>query len=241
MLHAIHQNKAGRGTYVQLNWREVFKGCEDTLTSAVFGPLFHLPPEVFWQLLQSSFSQLQLPINTNTKLLGYQFWPRWDAAGTANARDVEPDLFIRTSDFDLIIEAKRYDVPQQYATQWENEVQAYFNEFGVGARPVFVLAIGGFEAGDEAPSLIGAGNSQVTVFKGRWRNLLAAARYLRTQLTAVDSWAVSNTLTDIIRGFELHGFTVTDWFATLPRQDLAPLRLQAGLCLLLTTNTAQHA
>jgi hypothetical protein len=236
MLHAIHQNKAGRGLHESLDWRALFKGCEDTLTSAVFSNLFHLPPALFWQLLNESFFKLQLPVAPDTQLLSYQFWPRWDATGTANARNVEPDIFIHTSSFDLIVEAKRHDVLQQYEEQWSNEVGSYFNEYKT-SKTVFLLAVGGFDAGDEEPELIQGGVGEAWVFKCRWRNLLGAARHMRAQLGGED-WSVGNILDDVIMGFSLHGFTVTDWFATLPREQLDKLRLGNSFDLFQAATTA---
>lgn len=79
---------------------------EDPKTSAVFENLMLLPDNVFWHLMrQSCFSNTDMPI-TSGRLLSYDFWPHWDRTGTDNTNYVEPDLFIRFEEFDVIIEAK---------------------------------------------------------------------------------------------------------------------------------------
>lgn len=229
MLHAIHQNKARRGLHEPLDWRVLFKGCEDTLTSAVFSNLFHLPESLFWHVLAQASFGLQLPIPAESiSMEGYEFWPRWGAAGTSNTRDVEPDIFIRASSFDLIVEAKRYDSQQQYEGQWKNELGGYVNEYGT-SKMVLLLAVGGLGDGDEQPVDIEIAGGHATVYKCQWRNLLETVRHMRNQSV---SWPVRNVLDDIVKGFSLHGYTVTDWFATLSRDELDKLRPGDGLALL---------
>jgi len=159
---------------------------------------------------------------------GYEFWPRWGAAGTSNTRDVEPDIFIRASSFDLIVEAKRYDSQQQYEGQWKNELGGYVNEYGT-SKMVLLLAVGGLGDGDEQPVDIEIAGGHATVYKCQWRNLLETVRHMRNQSV---SWPVRNVLDDIVKGFSLHGYTVTDWFATLSRDELDKLRPGDGLALL---------
>ena len=103
--------------------------CEDSLTSAIFNHLFHLPAELFWQILRNACYGKDLPMHAG-ELLEVKYFPKWDAAGTTNEQFVEPDLFLRFREFDLIIEAKRWDDGMQDPAQWEKELIAYANEYG---------------------------------------------------------------------------------------------------------------
>ena len=50
-----------------------------------------------------------------------EFWPNWDPEGTDNINRVTPDLFMRFANFDLIVEAKRWDSFQQSSDQWKKK------------------------------------------------------------------------------------------------------------------------
>ncbi|MFA6290075.1 MAG: hypothetical protein WC661_22035 [Opitutaceae bacterium] len=91
--------------------------CEDSLTAAVFTHLLHLPVELFWRILRDACYTCRLPENSG-EVLDAAFWPAWDAAGTNNSARVIPDLFLRFTEFDLIIEAKRWDDSMQDKHQW---------------------------------------------------------------------------------------------------------------------------
>jgi hypothetical protein len=93
---------------------------EDTLTSSVFDNLLLLPDNLFWNVIKKSCYQNKLPDSINS-VESYEFWPHWDPENTNKTNYVEPDMFIRFDNFDLIIEAKRWDNNQQYITQWKNE------------------------------------------------------------------------------------------------------------------------
>ncbi len=55
MLHAILNNKAGKSIAgSEVHWRQLFTASEDSLTSTIFGYLFHLPIELFWQILNKA-------------------------------------------------------------------------------------------------------------------------------------------------------------------------------------------
>ena len=64
-------------------------------------------------------------------------------SGTSNVNRVVPDLFIRFSEFDLIVEAKRWDSFQQNSNQWQNQITADANEYGNDQVPVCLIALGG--------------------------------------------------------------------------------------------------
>ena len=82
--------------------------CEDSLTGAVFSTLLHLPEEMFWEVLREAVKSPRFPVPPvpPVRLEEVQPWPAWDGEGTGNSRLVEPDLFLRFSGLDLIVEAK---------------------------------------------------------------------------------------------------------------------------------------
>ncbi|RPD44133.1 hypothetical protein DNI29_22315 [Hymenobacter sediminis] len=239
MIHAIRNNKAGRNFRDQVDWRSLFGASEDSLTSSVFGHLFYLPPTLLWQLLKEAAHYFKLPEGEQTPVVtSYEFWPRWNALNTRNVYTVEPDVFVRTAAFDLIVEAKRYDYNQQDSQQWRDQLQAYVNEYaeeGEGRpeetkKPVLLLAMGGIYLGDEQPTLIECSGRLAIVYKCRWLNLLTTIQLLRQQLEPGQEH-LGNILTDIIHSFGVHGYVTRSLLSTLP----APYYLlsqQLGLTLL---------
>ncbi|UYZ58061.1 hypothetical protein [Hymenobacter latericus] len=235
MLHAIRNNKAGRNFQDAVNWRALFGASEDSLTSSVFGHLFYLPANLLWEVLCKGAYNLELPCQSSPEIISYEFWPRWDATYTANTYSVEPDVFVRTSEFDLIIEAKRHDYGQQNPKQWRDQVQAYFNEYGC-EKNVFLLAVGGIDHGDEQPTHLTFPGRTVLVYKCRWRTLLGALRTAQQQLPP-DAPHLSHLLKDLIAGFGLHGYATNDWLATMPGSELTRLRQVNGLQTLLSKSS----
>lgn len=123
--------------------------CEDSLTSSVFERLALLSDENLWWVLRNACDKQALaatPLPDNVgKLEKIEFWPSWkpDSQLERNSSRVEPDVFLRFKDLDIIVEAKRYDFTQsQKIEQWQNELGAWCQEFK-GGRPVLLLAIGG--------------------------------------------------------------------------------------------------
>ena len=127
--------------------------CEDSLTSSVFERLALLSDENLWWVLRNACDKQALaakPLPDNVgKLEKIEFWPSWKPAPQLERNNlrVEPDVFLRFKDLDIIVEAKRYDFTQsQKIEQWQNELaawfQAWFQEFK-SDRPVLLLAIGG--------------------------------------------------------------------------------------------------
>ncbi len=79
---------------------------EDFKTYVTIGQLRYLPADLFWNLLRASSVSPKLLPATAGRLEAFEMWPSWDPTGTGNTKRVEPDVFIRFSRFDLIIEAK---------------------------------------------------------------------------------------------------------------------------------------
>ena len=99
------------------------KPCEDSLTASVFSHLLHLPIEDFWRILQNACFSDRFPDNPGEPICIHA-WPQWNASGTCNSERVIPDLVIGFCAFDLIIEAKRWDVAMQDRGQWESGVHS---------------------------------------------------------------------------------------------------------------------
>jgi hypothetical protein len=226
MLHAILLNKAGRNlSNSEVHWRELFAASEDSLTSTIFGNLFHLPVELFWQILNNSCYSESLTTQ-NPKILSVDFWPHWSAEDSYNTNFVEPDIFIRTTDFDLIIEAKRYDDNQQSTGQWKNEFQGYLNEYGKEEKKVILLAVGGIS--NEEPEDIIFHEKKMWVLKCRWMKILQEVKSIQAKLEKnqgylnnVDSTLV--ILNDTILGFGIHGYATGSWIEDEDFSKLTPI------------------
>ncbi|MBK1829603.1 hypothetical protein JIN77_02610 [Verrucomicrobiaceae bacterium R5-34] len=190
--------------------------CEDSFTASVFTHLLHLPTEVFWQILRQACYSNQLPENAAELIDDESFWPSWNAENTTNSHRVIPDLFLRFRDFDLIIEAKRWDDGQQYRGQWEKELQSYQNVYRDDEKPVYLLALGGLHTTDHE-SLAYGDQKTCHVIKARWSTLLDAIRHLQKEHSASvyqssQSMANQRICRHLIDLFAWHGFSTGLWF-----------------------------
>jgi hypothetical protein len=189
---------------------------EDSLTSSVFDLLLLFPADLFYRVLKNSCYNNSLP-----KFIGnietYEFWPHWDAKNTTRTSYIEPDLFLRFNNFDLIIEAKRWDNNQQYLSQWKNEYIAYMNEYSEDGKDVFLLAIGGIN--DENEESITVENyGTITIVKCRWSILLDTLTNLVRELDQnyyVNNRYLMHTANLIITALELHGYIKIKWLEDL--------------------------
>ena len=194
------------------------KPCEDSLTAAVFTHLLHLPSEIFWQILKRACHTDSLPQYAGEPSCKVEFWPKWNAEHTRNSRYVEPDIFIRFPNFDLIIEAKRYDDFQQDLRQWTDEVVAYNNEYGVENVPVRLIAVGGIWRAED--DLVTHKNISCRVHMCRWGSLLEECQRMYRELEHIKylssaTHANHRILADVISFFELHGFQTGIWLSEL--------------------------
>ena len=158
---------------------QLFTASEDSLTSTVFGNLFHLPIELFWEILNNACYS-EMITKQNPRILSVEFWPHWNAENSNNTDYIEPDIFIRTIDFDLIIEAKRFDNNQQSINQWNTEFQGYLNEYGDEQKKVILLAIGGID--NEQPESIQLKDKTILVIKCRWMRVLNQIKNIQSKL-----------------------------------------------------------
>lgn len=125
-----------------------FRPSEDTLTSSVIGLMQYLPNEVIWKLLsQACGMKSNLTLNLGN-IISFHFWARWNALGTSNSNFVEPDVWIETDKYDIIIEAKKHDCSVlQYKDQWKKELKALCNErLEDTNKKILFIALGGNES-----------------------------------------------------------------------------------------------
>lgn len=205
--------------------------CEDSLTAAVFSHLLHLPIEVFWTILRNACYTSILPESAGEPR-SVEGWPKWNPQGTGNNTYVEPDVFIRFPEFDLIVEAKRWDERMQDAGQWKKELIAYANEHGQDRRPVKMIALGGIhhQSAQEvkhewSTSESGQWNGVSHLFicpviMCRWRGIMDQCKRMasevgRMKFGSSQSRATQRILSDLIGLFAAHGFQTGIWFADL--------------------------
>ena len=76
---------------------------EDPKTSTIFEHLVLLPDNIFYSVIYKSIRTFknEIPKEAGT-LESFEFWPKWNPENTINSNYVEPDVFIRFKNFDLI-------------------------------------------------------------------------------------------------------------------------------------------
>jgi hypothetical protein len=195
---------------------------EDSLTAAVFGHLLHLPMEQCWQILRDACPSSQFPEFPGDPL-AIHAWPSWSAKGTSNTHRVVPDLVIEFKAFDLIVEAKRWDVPMQDKEQWKRELKAYVTEYGSKKRAVIMLALGGIHThqDDELEAVWNPGGPDehpfnCPVFMCQWSSVLLACQRQKRKLLQRPETSSSRALADIR--------ILDDLTSLFVRHDFAPLR-----------------
>ena len=172
MITFLHQNKGG------------LKVCEDSLTSTVYDLLKYLPTETFWSILKKSLYHQGLP-RISGEIQEYVYWPKWNSDGTGNARYVEPDLFIRFEEFDLIIEAKRYNENQQRENQITAQIQSYYNEYEEDDKDLYYIQVGGLlHLNEEKPKIYKEKN--IAICKTNWTRLLDQIVAEKNKLENID-------------------------------------------------------
>ena len=194
---------------------------EDPKTSSVFENLMLLPDNVFWHILKSSCFYNERMLTNSGRLLSYGFWAHWahrDNTGTGNNTYVEPDLFIRFEEFDVIIEAKYGDYGGQYIKQWTQELTAYDNEYGKEKKPVIFIAVGGNMSMDIEE--IKVRSRKHLIFKCNWLSLLIATNKYRSELKRIsvpdmNTSATLRLLDNIILAFNINGVYNIDRFNTM--------------------------
>lgn len=193
-----------------------FRICEDSLTSTVFDLLKYLPNEIFWSILKKSLYHQKLPLNSG-EILEFTYWTKWNANETDNSRYIEPDLFIRFEEFDLIIEAKRYNENQQKDSQISNEILSYYNEFGEDNKDLYFIQLGGLLDLEEVQDRF-VNNKKIVLCKSDWTKLLDQIVFEKNKLNNID-YSQTNSykriFEDLIKGFEMHSFFKKIWLDSI--------------------------
>ena len=155
-----------------------------------------------------------------------EWWPKWDPKGTGNNTYIEPDVFIRFREFDLIIEAKRWDSPMQNSEQWKAELKAYINEYGARKRQVIMIALGGIQPDrdkslrdvwrSDTPGVADEHEFICPVHMCQWSSVLLACQRRKRELAEGErssrSLADLRILNDLTELFIRHGFAPLRWF-----------------------------
>lgn len=197
--------------------------CEDSLTSTLFDNLKHLPSDLIWEILKNGLKEGHLPPHSG-ELLSISFWDKWKPTDTTNTNFVEPDVFLRFENLDLIVEAKRYDSFQQKDDQINNEIIGYFNEYGSEEKALYFLQLGGLQDGDSYLDKIKEEHKgKFKMCKTNWTTILEhiVKKYEIFQIYD-DKFSKSycHILEDIIHGFELHQFYKKRWLKDLVNLEI---------------------
>ena len=221
MLQAVKNGKTGHSINdKEVFWRKLFKGSEDSLTSSIFERLFYLPENLLWKILRDSINQTDVFNPEDQQLSEFEFWPHWDAAETNNRYFVEPDVFISTQDFDLIIEAKRKGAGQ-YVEQWESEIKSYRKVYST-YKKVFLLALEG--NWNHSVQIV----EGVPILKCEWQSMLDSIDTLLFNKSYQIEDCQKRILLDIVSAFEVHGFIKCEWFEQMKLTHDA-LNIDAGI------------
>jgi hypothetical protein len=217
MLNAVLKGKT-HGILRQ-DYAGEFVGYEDSLTATVFERLFYLSQPMLETILDHllKYSGVDIRAANLGALQAYEFWPQWP---TMEGGKTEPDVYVRFARADLLVEAKRWDVPQHYFEQWAREIMAWSRQHS--GRPLLLLAIGGlseFDVGHVSALKCQAVAS--TAFIGHdldpaafdllaasWRQLalILRAQLKQNSLATSDRFIVS----DMLSGLALHDINTAE-------------------------------
>lgn len=195
--------------------------CEDSLTASVFGLLQYLPSDIFWSILKRSLLHDKLPYAVG-ELQHIGFWEKWNPTETRNSKYVEPDVLLRYQEFDIILEAKRYDSSQQSHHQMEDQIRAYQNVYGLESKSLIFIQVGGLHSFVDEVDYRSAHNL-VPICKTDWSRLLSEVYRESEQLKNSGLKSVSaqiRILDNVMDSFNMHQFYKMDWLENLTRPQI---------------------
>lgn len=193
-----------------------FLSNEDFKTSSSIGLLQYLPDNVFWNIMKRCC--VELDVAALGKIQNFNFWRHTDRTKTKNSNYVEPDVWIETENYDVIIEAKKNDGGGQYLQQWHDEIQSILNEQRNGnyQKPIILIALGGNE--NLQPESVSVGNERFDVFKTSWFDLINA---IVTEFNSQENNGnVYRILSDVVELFAHQGVIVMKWLNNLIKYDV---------------------
>lgn len=186
-----------------------FQPSEDTKTSSTLGVLQYLPDEMFWNIMCKACRDHSFPIFSEVGvIIDFHFWDKLNAQNTGNKISVEPDVWIETENYRIIIEAKKDDGRGQYENQWEREIKAIANEYGCD-KQFLLIALGGNKSLESSTPIKG---TDTVVYKITWYELLHA---VVEQLQYDMSRTNQRILQDVIEGFSAHKMVDVQWLNTM--------------------------
>lgn len=204
MIYAVKHNKVNRAIY---------KANEDALTSSIFERLMYLPQELLHHIFSTAlFANIEgLELH---QIESIEYWPKWVSEPPYNTNYVEPDVFIRTANQDIIIEAKRNKTNRQDPGQWESQIRAYYNEYGEDDKEVVYIALDGLRSKNMA--YVNLPGKEHKIYKCNWESILNAIQNIifEMELTNCFSYneqSIKNILNDIVLCFELFDFSTSPW------------------------------
>ena len=221
MIKAIEHNK--RLTNEDGN----FKDSEDFLTSSVFERLLLLPNKLIWKIVYESIFYNEGVHDDVGDLEEINYWPSWDANGTCNNKRVEPDLFLRFNQYDVIIEAKRDNRNLQSYSQWINQIIAYNNEYKDDNKKVIFIALDGLNKNtytENVKSFHSKVDCELTYdLEGLFNQDVVKSNWLQILKRVKENLESSNinetekkVLEQLVLVFSLFGFSTGQWFETIP-------------------------
>ncbi|MCF0231817.1 MAG: hypothetical protein HUJ63_06060, partial [Enterococcus sp.] len=184
---------------------------EDPKTSIIFENLMLLPDDVFWEIiLRSAANKGILPKDAGF-LMEFEFWPHWDSKGKYDADNscfVEPDVFFRFENFDVIVEAKYSDCGGQYRGEWIREFTAYLNEYEEDKKAVYLLAVGGNDSFYKEDPIV-LDKQKCPIIKFSWVEILEqVCKYENDELAEIKDYqasSISRIISNVKEGFSLMG------------------------------------
>ena len=186
---------------------------EDFKTSSSIGLLQYLPDNLFWSIMKDCCKGL--PSDDFGEILSFNFWEHNTVTtDTTNTNFVEPDVWVETEKYDVLIEAKVGDGVGQYHQQWHNEIQSLINEQHNNGykNPIILIALGGNE--NLKPDRV----DNCPVFKASWYFLVKSVVDMRNRQK--DNSFVSRILDDTIELFARQGLMIMEWLNTLPKIEI---------------------
>ena len=212
MIHALLHNKL-KDSFSDPH----FKPSEDSLTSSVIGLLHYLPDAVFWQLLRGSCGmRSNLPENVG-EILSVNFWKKMLPDGKYNVRDVEPDVWIECQDYDIIVEAKKYDSWGQCQDQWTKEIVSFNKTFNENDKQLIFIALGGNASLRDCT--IEVDGKPYMVFTSSWYNLLHEVdkyqQCLQAEASSKETKGYMRLLNDTLAMFTKHGYLSINWLESM--------------------------
>lgn len=181
--------------------------CEDSLTSSIFDLLKYLPIEQFWRILKNALYTDKLPY-TPGDIQDIVFWDKWNPSGTRNTRFIEPDVFMRFYDFDLILEAKRRNEKQQDLEQNADQIISYYNSFEEDNKRLYYVQVAGLF------DKIDIQHPKAIILKTDWSKLQDAVIEEYEKIQSLNMMNINSSkriLKDIMYLFELHQFYKKRW------------------------------